>query len=376
MSKYLHTVLVIVCLSRMGSAHASEVTLPEVSDFKTHLLLQSWLVNDTATPQATNPNFFARRAEIGFKGNFGDDASFYVMGDLAKLIATSTGISGTVTGANNKFTSTSSVGQATQDGRVLQDLLVSYRIIPELTLTVGQFKLIATEEGLQPSSELLLPERSVVGRNFGGDRREPGAKLVYKMDAFQAGLMVSNGYGPNTSDIDSSKRMTGRVDYVLSDNLKFGAFTTANNFSYGSQGAFGANLNVHFGDFLLTGEGALGTDTLTGAGSSIFATGSGNTASQVGTNVNQSGFQFTAAYSLLPKWQPVLRYATFTPDTTQPSSIQIYEFGLNYYVVGNNAKIQAAVEYTQNNLFSGLRDTYQDGVSGCIGILSFQAALN
>jgi len=60
---------------------------------------------------------------------------------------------------------------------MVQDFGLSYAIVPELELTVGQFKAPTTAEGLDSSGDLSLPERPLVGRTF-GDKREMGIRAT------------------------------------------------------------------------------------------------------------------------------------------------------------------------------------------------------
>src|SRR3989338_4387960 len=112
---------------------------------KTSAVLQSWLVNDTTVAPA-KPNFRIRRAEIKVNADFGNDARGFVMFDPAKSPAVGT--------------------PATNDNKILQDIGVEFEIVPGLELVAGQFKIQTAAEGLQRSSDLLFPERSIVGRTY------------------------------------------------------------------------------------------------------------------------------------------------------------------------------------------------------------------
>jgi hypothetical protein len=298
--------------------------------------LQAWLINDTTVPTVGSPNFLVRRAELRFSGNVTEHARWFVMGDLAKLIT-----------AN---------GAATQDGRVLQDLGVAFMVFPGLEIMAGQFKTQSTAEGLERASELLLPERTVIGRAY-GDRREPGAMLAYNQAQIHASLMVSNGQGANTLDTDGAKRLSARLGYDLLDGkLQLGAFTQAQNFSYAT-GSTGLNARLAWGSLVVSTEGVLASDL--GAG---------------GTNLSANGYQLTAGWSFSEVFQPIARFETYSPDANNPSRGFGYTAGLNVYLHGHQAKIQASYTYLTNFTFAGYRENYVDQAGGSDIIVAFQAS--
>jgi hypothetical protein len=307
---------------------------------KTGALLQTWLVNDT-TVTAAKPDFRLRRAEFKLNGTVTESARWFVMADMAKALSAS-------------------------DGKFLQDLGVAFMIIPGLEITTGQFKTLTTAEGLEKSAELLLPERSIVGRSY-GDRREPGAMLSYKLDKLQVSTMLSNGQGPNAQDTNAKKNLTARVDYEVIEGIKLGAFTQASDFSYNRDGRTGANVRASLGDLIVSAEGALGT--LSGA--------------------TTRGGQLTLAYSVTPSIQPVIRGALFTPDTNGNAAHE-HVVGVNYYIFKQSAKVQLAYAYLKNLAGNSVSKNATTGVvtpgsnpgspayladfSGSVGWLAFQAA--
>jgi hypothetical protein len=202
-------------------------------------LLQTWFVNDTTLVTPGNPNFVLRRAEIRASGEIQPGIRWFVMVDPAKLV-----------NAN---------GTANQDGRILQDLGVGLMLLPGLELSAGQFKTQTTAEGLERSAELLLPERSIVGRTY-GDRREPGAVLAYNRGYAHASVMVSNGLGANTHDTDGAKRLSARASYDFFEGmLQAGAFTQAQNFGYAS-GSHGLSLRLTWESLTVSTEGVLASE--------------------------------------------------------------------------------------------------------------------
>jgi hypothetical protein len=304
------------------------------SSIRPDVTLQPWLVNDTTSTNA-KPNFVMRRAEIRFAGNVGEGAHWFVMGDLAKALSAS---------GSSFYLPT--------DRSVLQDIGVSFKLIPGMEITAGQFKTLTSSEGLEKDGELLLPERSIVGRAY-GERREPGAMLTYKFcDRIQAGAMVSNGKGANADDVNGSKDLTARVDADINDMVRVGAFTRAADFGYNIDGNYGANVRLVFGSLLVSAEGALG-----------------NMAS-----VKSAGGQGTVAYSITPKIQPVFRFETFSPNTAADAATA-ETIGVNYYVSGNYAKVQVAYSNLNNLSAPNGFSQYANGSTGSNLWVVFQAGL-
>lgn len=116
----------IVFLSQI--LFASEPYKPELN--KVNGLFQTWLVNDS-TGTGSKPDFRIRRAEVRVSGNASEELRAFVMVDTAKIV-------------NNPA--------ATVDAKILQDLGIAYSPIPNLEIALGQFKIPANAESLEPSS--------------------------------------------------------------------------------------------------------------------------------------------------------------------------------------------------------------------------------
>src|SRR5258706_403011 len=134
-------------------------------ELKFGALLQGWYVTDDSPLPTTqgagasyygnnigNNTFRLRRAEIKLNGKVTADWGFEVMFDPAKAISPQT--SGT-------------------DGKILQDLAVTFFGLKGHEFSLGQKKIALTEEGVHSSSDLDVSERPRITRNF-SDRRETG----------------------------------------------------------------------------------------------------------------------------------------------------------------------------------------------------------
>jgi hypothetical protein len=307
----------MLCLSSGGAAFA---------EANVGTLLQFWAVNDSTSQ---NYQYRIRRAEFKITGSVVEKTRFFVMMDPSKSLKT-----GPIAASN--------------DNKILQDLGVAFTLAEGLELVFGQFKVPTTPEGLDSSSELLLPERAYVSRAY-GDFREPGIMLTYKTSAFKASMMSSNGHGTNVDDsaVSNEKDLHGRVELQAAEHLSFGAFTSAGDSGYQDKGRWGANLRASFGSLLFRADAVRASDP---AGWS-------------------TGYAGDLSYAVNENLRPVVRYEGFDNGTFIATAATA---GLNYYLAKNNAKIQAA--YSFMNDMSG---TYAPlkGKEGGLFIMNFQMAL-
>jgi hypothetical protein len=314
----------LLCISG-GAAFAQSLTVGQ-GEAKVGALLQFWAVNDST---AENYQYRIRRAEFKITGSVVEKTRYFLMIDPSKSLKT-----GPVA--------------ATNDNKILQDFGVAFTLADGLELVFGQFKVPTTPEGLDSSSELLLPERAYVSRTY-GDFREPGIMLAYKVSKFKASVMSSNGHGTNADDstIRNEKDLHARIEFQPWENLGVGAFTTAGDSGYQDKGRWGANLRASLGSLLFRADAVRASDP---AGWS-------------------TGYAGDLSYAVNDRLRPVVRYEGFDNGTFIASAATV---GLNYYLAKNNAKIQAA--YSFMNDMSG---TYAPlkGKEGSLFIMNFQMAL-
>jgi hypothetical protein len=296
-------------------------------------LLQAWTLYDDTTSRG-EANIRLRRAEIKLSGSVAENTRWFLMVDPSKSIKVP------VTAAN--------------DNRVLQDFGIGFGLGHRFELVAGQFKTPATAEGLDSSSELLLPERAYVARAF-GDKREPGLMLSWVSAHLKASLMASNGQNTNIDDTDSDKDITLRVDASPFEGWKLGAFTAAGNYDYDAKGRWGMNARYSSRGWLARFEGVRG---------------------KAGRQYS-TGWVADLAYTIAEKWQPALRFDQFIGGGFRSNAGSV---GLNYLLARKNAKIQAA--YTELNRMagnngSGALGTYvpDRNSRGKLFILSLQMAI-
>jgi Phosphate-selective porin O and P len=185
-------------------------------ELKFGLLLQAWYIGDDsplAIPTSTSTNstlgnyigantFRLRRSEIKLNGKVNGAWAFEVMFDPAKAITT---------------------GSNTADGKILQDLAVTYTGFKGYEMSIGQKKIILGEEGIRSSSELDFPERSQISRAY-TDRRETG--FFFKGDVAEPVTVLASISEGNPSNVlsDTNDSLNGcvRVDLKLVPGLNFG----------------------------------------------------------------------------------------------------------------------------------------------------------
>jgi hypothetical protein len=346
---------------------------------KMNSLLQFWFVNDTSLNQQSSPagntngaklDMRLRRAEVNFNGALSDSTRWAIGVDFARAFGTN----------NNGI-------------NVLNDFIISQTLVlPELTLDVGQFKIPTVAESLDPSGQLLFPERSMVARTW-GESRQPGARVAYTTNMWKLQGMISNGgntkgnnianNGQNTYDTDpnspgtdphpNNKDLTLRFDIKPMEMVSAGAFTYFPSFNWGQGGAFGGNVRVMpLEDLVIRGEYVRGwvrngTD-----------------------NLPRNGYVVDAGYQY-GDFQPVARYEIqqqgATAATTATGSATT--FGLNYYLMKHNSKVQFAYTILGNNTsgsnaaanntgtFNAATGNYNvsPGTGGTLATLAFQVAI-
>ena len=321
---------VMSSLSPFSQAAESQSLAVGTGSAKFNGLFQTWLVNDTAA--ATTTNIRLRRSELKLSGSVIEDTRWFVMMDPAKSLKT-----GAVSGSN--------------DNKILQDLGVAYSITSEFELVAGQFKIPTTAEGLDSSAELPFTERSLVAKTY-GDKREPGVMLTYKTSNWKIATMASNGQAANVDDTTANKDLNVRFDWMPIPSLAFGAFTTAPDFSYGTNGGkgrWGVNARLLLDDLTLRAEGVLAND--------------------LGTF--SRGWVLDAGYQL-GDYQPVARYYSLDNSTVVGTEAS---FGLNYYLSKNNSKIQATYGILNNLSGSNGSPSLAPDMNGTLFTLAFQAAI-
>ncbi|HYQ44761.1 MAG TPA: porin [Polyangiaceae bacterium] len=282
-----------------------------------------------------------RRAELRVKGEIIPKFfSYNVMIDPARALDNSTSKLTTSDGAtvsvNNQGTIT-----------ILQDYMLTF-MSDYADVTVGQFKIPVSYEGYGSASKLLFPERAVVSRRF-GDQRDLGIKIDKKLGKhFYYQAAVFNGEGQNKLDSNAQKDLALRlelypIDGVMIGGVGYTGFT--NRDSSPTKDRLEADFKLELANVLLQAEYIHGWDGPTSAARSESA-----------------GFYAVVGYTIADKIQPLFRIGRFDSDVRQDlkgtssarqggttpiaapftDEMMSYELGLNYYLKGNDAKLQAS----------------------------------
>lgn len=292
-------------------------------ELKFGALLQAWYVTDDSPASTgsswlgntTGENTFRfRRAEIKLSGKVTPDWGFEVMVDPAK---------------SQNFT-----GSSSTDGKILQDLAITFLGLKGHEFSIGQKKIALTEEGIRSSSELDFAERAQVTRTF-SDKRETG--LFYKGEygeTFGAQASVTNGTLSNTnSDTNDTLFFAGRFDVKPVHGLLVGASGGTGAVNGGSahngRSRYGAHLKYDGGDDLPIGFRAeyLKAKDEQGPGKS---------------DLNQDGWYAALLYTLEKQYQLGVRYDEINKNKdVDGNKTKTFTAGFHYLIKGKNINLKA-----------------------------------
>ncbi|MBU6375392.1 MAG: hypothetical protein KGQ59_05310 [Bdellovibrionales bacterium] len=307
-----------VLLLTAFSAKISLASEPSQTSLKVSGLLQGWFLNDNSAA-TSKANFRVRRAELKVSGSVAENTRFSLMMDGAKSL---------------NFT------DSTKDSKVLQEVGIGYSFTPALEFVVGQFKGLSTTEGLDSSTELLLPERSRVARKF-GDKRKQGAQLHYRSPDWQLGAMISNGGEPNTNDASTAKELALRAQAETPvPGLQLAAFIQARDTRMVKDRDIGTSLRLSQKNFLIRGE---------------FVTT--RTEERHG-----EGWAADLGYRLYDeKLMPVVRYEEIRTDLNTDLVSRGWTLGMNAYIKNPQVKFQLSYSLLTN--FLGNNGSYEESTA-------------
>lgn len=258
-----------------------------------------------------------------------------------------------------------------QSGRVLQELQISYLLrkaaaaasgapraagagntpapLNNIYIDAGQFKIPVGYEGDQVSSgSLLTVERALMfgardpfGGGF-GDVRDTGVQLRGTQGQFRYWLGAFNGLGERQNDNSSSdtKAIIGRLAFNPRSvpGLTVGiSGARGNNRNSGTAGQ-AADRN------LLNAYAAYTRNKLTLQGEYLTGDSQRLPLNTTGFDNDVRGYYGLIGYRFTPKIEGVFRYDYFNFDRQlDDAAVRDLVLGVNYYIKGNNAKIQANI---------------------------------
>jgi hypothetical protein len=320
--------------------------------FQPSLLLQFWAFGanqggDTLT------TLRLRRAEIRVKGEIIPKTfGFNVMIDPARAFeATNKTLTvapavkgdpspGTVTAAHP--TGYNNYDLPSGNLSILQDYMITF-MSDYADVSLGQFKIPLSLEGYQGSSRILFPERSVVTRRY-GDSRDVGIKVEKKIGKnFYYQADIFNGEGQNKLDTNAQKDAALRLEVYPVDGITVGAVGYAglhNRTTSPTKDRLEGDFKLDLANVLLQAEYIHGWD-----GPTAIA------------RTESAGVYAVGGYTIEDKVQPLFRIGRYDPNvrgtekylvgqrglsTTPDDALTSYELGLNYFIRGNDAKLQAS----------------------------------
>ncbi len=344
-------------------AEPEKLAVSKTGYFQPSANLQVWAVaehlgNARTDKDAWASSFRIRRAQLKVKGELiPKTVGYMVMFDPARLLdLRTTSVNNTTAAADGTATTTpvDTLGTASAYGRstiltgantsILQDVQLTY-YTEYADISLGQFKIPVSLEGLNSSSKLYFPERALVSRAF-GDRRDIGFKVEKKFGYFGYLAGVYNGQGHNNLDRNDQKDLALRVEaYPIKDlTLAVVAYTSLGERDLpGTKDRIEGDIKFEKSNFLLQAEAIRAWDVI------------GTVAEH--QKIEAQGFYVLAGYTLFDKLQPVVRIGSVDPEVGKDEGplraiagdskslaandeITAYEFGVNYYLKKYAAKVQ------------------------------------
>ncbi|HEX8834367.1 MAG TPA: porin, partial [Abditibacteriaceae bacterium] len=229
---------------------------------------------------------------------------------------------------------------------VLQELQISYLLNKGTNgssyIDVGQYKIPIGYESLVSSSALPLVDRALIFTQRDpfdgsyGDQRDTGVQLRGSRGPIDYRLGVFNGFGDrqNALALSDPKAVLGRLAYRSPQGFEVGVSGGVGNTGTGA-GAPRADRNL-FNVF-----GAYKKNKLSFQAEYL----TGDAQLQTGASARDiSGYYGQVGYAFTPKIEGIFRYdyldANRQAAAGVDSKVRDLILGVNYYIKGNNAKIQ------------------------------------
>ncbi|MBK9091041.1 MAG: hypothetical protein IPL90_19195 [Holophagales bacterium] len=227
------------------------------------------------------------------------------------------------------------------DGKVLQDLAISYIGLKGHEFTLGQKKIALTEEGIRSSSELDFIERALITKNI-SDRRETG--LFYKGEFGEkvgAFASITNGTASNVnSDTNDTLFAAARIDFKPVHGLLVGASGGTGAVQGGASHLGRERLGVHLRyvgtdlPIILSAEYGSATDGQAGK-----------------ADLKRDGWYVSGLYTFARQFQFGLRYDDYDANKdVDGNKTTAFTAGFHYLIKGKNINLKADYEsFKQDN---------------------------
>jgi phosphate-selective porin len=297
-----------------SNSPAEETVKTGVGSMKISGLFQFWYVNDNA--ENADDTFLIRRTQLQVSGSINAKFKYLIMVDPAKELKENPDYS------------------VDQKSRMLQDVILTYVVDKNNSVNLGQFKVPLSIEGLSSNANLDLAERALfmsVG-NYGGNR-DIGIMAAGTYPTYEYQIGFFNGEGQNTSDANDGKDVGARLVWKPIPGLHLGmsVYNGSKGDTEVTQDREGLETKYEWQQYAIKGEYMKGTDG----------------------NIDKKGWYLLASYKLNQKWQGVVRYEKWDPDTSVDNSKDEKDLtlGINYFMDSNHAKLQ--LNYIKRDIAQG-----------------------
>lgn len=314
---------------------ASKLDVGTRGFFQPGMNLQAWFF--LSRQDTTQTTFQMRRAELRAKGEIIPERVLYLLViDPAKTLKFGTKTV-SVDNQNPPPTDPSTletVGVPTppSDTSILQDVAVTL-LTDYADVSIGQYKIPVSYEGVGSSSKLLFPERSLVSRYY-GDRRDIGVKAEKKFERFGYMLGLYNGQGQNQLDTNNQKDASLRVElYPIKGFVLAGVGYVAigQRDLAGTKDRVEGDVHLEIEHALLQAEYIRGWDR-----------------NAAGARIQGQGAYAAVGYTFAELVQPVVRIGFLDPNvdsgntTTTNALVRHYELCVNTFVRKDEVKVQTS----------------------------------
>jgi hypothetical protein len=208
---------------------------------------------------------------------------------------------------------------------VLQDVFIAFST-EYADISIGQFKIPVSWEGYNSSSKLILPERSLVARQY-GDKRDLGLRIAKTTKYFGYSAGIFNGAGLNTLDDNNQKDLALRLEaYPISGVTVAGVIysSVGQRHLAGTKDRYEADIRVDLQGALLQAEFIDARDVPVTDGPSVHG----------------RGFYAAAGYTLFDALQPIFRVGYVDPNGGKGGDhLWEYDVGVNYYIRQQESKL-------------------------------------
>ena len=322
------TMLAVLTAATAGAQDAPKTLAVGTEGFwKPSALLQGWY--DFQRTSETTNTFKLRRAEIQVSGEIVPKRFAYAIKiDPARVL-----------------------DKQADKVSPLQDFFITY-LTPWFDVSLGQFKIPVSWEGVNSSSKLLFAERSAVAVQL-GDKRDIGLRLAKTFEWFGFLVGLFNGAGQNVLDTNDGKDLGVRVELYPLKGLTVagvGYMTLFDREDSGVKDRFEGDLRYEAGPFLFQGEYIWAKDGPKDA------------------EVRKQGAYAAVAWTFLDWIQPCVRVGLYDGDTSADHDAFLhYEGGLNVYFKGHEAKLQLDYAFVDFDAKDAKKDLHEVTVAAQVG---------